>query len=85
MPTTLRPLDLHCEYRRDPLGLDVATPRLGWGLAEGGRDAVQSAWQIQVGSAPGLAEAWDSGRVAGDTQIALAYAGKPLAARTRQW
>ncbi len=83
MSTALRPIDLHTEYRQNPLGLDRPAPRLGWGLDGGGRHAVQGAWQVQVGSASGLADAWDSGRVTGDAQIALTYAGPPLAERTR--
>ena len=83
MTSSLRPIDLHTEYRREPLGIDGATPRLGWALDGGGRDAVQSAWQVQVGSAPGRVDGWDSGRVAGDTQLSIAYSGAALASRTR--
>ena len=83
MITPLCPIDLHTEYRREPLGIDVVTPRLGWGLQGGGRDAVQSAWQVQVGSAVGSADFWDSGRVVGDAQIAIGYAGATLKSRTR--
>ncbi len=82
MTTALRPIDLHTEYRTDPLGIDVPSPRFGWGLIDGGRNAMQAAWQVQVGSAPGQADLWDSGRTAGDAQIAISYAGKALAART---
>ncbi len=82
MTTPLRPIDLHTAQRRDPLGLDTPTPRLGWGLEGGGRGVVQSAWQVQVGSAPGLADLWDTGRVMGDQQLGLAYAGRALASRT---
>jgi alpha-L-rhamnosidase len=83
MATTLLPIDLHCEHLGDPLGIDVRTPRLGWGLAGGGRGAVQGAWQIQVGTTPGAADCWDSGRVAGDIQFGVVYAGQALASCTR--
>ncbi len=83
MSTALRPIDLHTEYRRDPLGIDLPTPRLGWALSDGGRNAVQGAWQVEVGTAPGTADAWDSGRVAGDIQFGIVYAGRALADRTR--
>lgn len=81
--TTLHAIDLHTEHRTDPLGIDVPAPRLGWALEGGGRDAVQGAWQVQVGTAPGLADCWDSGRIAGDAQVGIAYAGAALASRTR--
>lgn len=83
MTAPLRPIDLHTEQRSNPLGIDARAPRLGWALDGGGRDARQSAWQIQVGTAAGAADAWDSGRVAGDRQFGIAYAGAALASRTR--
>ncbi len=83
MTAPLRSIDLHTEYRHEPLGIDQATPRFGWGLIDGGRNAVQSAWNIQVGTQPGLADLWDSGRVADDAQMSIAYAGKALGDRTR--
>ena len=80
--TALLTIDLHCEYRRDPLGIDVRAPRLGWALEGGERDAVQSAYRIRVSRAVGGAELWDSGKVAGDAQLHIAYAGAPLADST---
>lgn len=83
MPSTLLPIDLHTEQRPAPLGIDVRTPRLGWALEGGGRDARQAAWQVQVGTSVGGAESWDSGRIAGDAQFGIVYAGSPLKSRTR--
>jgi alpha-L-rhamnosidase len=83
MSLPLHARDLHTELRTEPLGLDVRTPRLGWALDGGGRDARQSAWQIQVGTTPDAADCWDSGQTAGDAQLAIAYAGTALASRTR--
>ena len=62
MSTPLIPIDLHCEQRVNPLGIDARTPRLGWALDGGGRGAVQTAYQIQVGKTAGAADAWDSGK-----------------------
>ena len=33
--------DLRCEYRQDPLGIDVAKPRLSWQLSAGRQTAYQ--------------------------------------------
>ena len=81
-----RPALLRCEYRVDPLGIDVRQPRLSWiGLAEPSapRGLMQTAYQVLVaGSSEALAadrgELWDSGRVAGDRSTHVEYAGKPL-------
>ena len=68
--------NLRCEYRAQPMGIDVAKPRLSWMLESAQRGAKQSAYQILVASAPeklakGQGDLWDSGKVASDrsTQI----------------
>ena len=67
---------LRCEYRLDPLGIDVANPRLSW-ILDAGR---QVAYQVVVEGA------WDTGRVASDQSVNVAYAGKPLEPGTRyEW
>ena len=42
-PLTLLPAvtveDLRCEYRENPLGIDVVKPRFGWRLEDGGQRA----------------------------------------------
>src|SRR4051812_44523838 len=59
------PSNLHCALRVDPLGIGDPTPRLSWQLQSVGqaRGETQSAYQIQVGSSPGTADLWDSGKV----------------------
>jgi len=82
---------LRCEYLEDPLGIDVAKPRLSWKLQVSGlksqpsmeRGIKQSAYQILVASTPeNLAkdqgDLWDSGKVVGDRSIQVEYVGKPL-------
>ena len=39
---------LRCEYKYDPLGIDVPHPRLSWQCSGEGRGLVQSAYQIVV-------------------------------------
>ena len=79
----LRPTELRCEYRVDPLGLDERAPRLSWIPAGEGRGLRQAAYQVRVASsaaklAAGEADLWDSGRVASDETVAVVYAGQPL-------
>jgi len=47
----LRPVDLHCEYRKNPLGIDAPQPRLSWILEatdRGARGQMQTAYQLLV-------------------------------------
>lgn len=74
---------LRTEYLRNPLGIDSPSPRVQWQLASNERGQRQSAYHILVASslkklAAGEADLWDSGKVASDASIQIAYAGKPL-------
>ena len=69
----LQPAHLRCDYRDDPLGVEVANPRLSWVFESGGsqRGLRQSAFQILVATRPdllrpGRADLWDSGKVSSD-------------------
>lgn len=80
------PLDLRTEYAVNPLGLDVAKPRMSWKLAGTQRNARQSAYQILVARTAdslraGRGDLWDSGRVASDQSIQIPYGGPALASR----
>jgi alpha-L-rhamnosidase len=77
------PVHLRCEYAVNPLGVDVAQPRLFWELSRAARGERQSAWQVLAASSAALLDAdrgdlWDSGRVASDQTIQVPYAGRPL-------
>ena len=75
--------NLFCEYRANPLGIDVRKqPRLSWQLQSDRRGAVQTAYQVRA--AEGLAALasgavlWDSGQVASEQSIHVPYAGAAL-------
>ena len=75
---------LKCEYRVNPLGIDVAKPRLSWMLVSTdpkARGVKQSAYRIVVTSDEG--ELWDSGKVGSEESVHVVYGGKPLAAGQR--
>ena len=62
----MRATELRCEYRRNPIGIGSAQPRLDWILSAGGYGSAQTAAQVQVtfdrdNWADSLA--WDSGVV----------------------
>src|SRR5579862_6300440 len=79
----LHPATLRCEYRTNPLGIDAAALRLSWTLEAKLRGQMQIAYQVLVASSPGPLERdkgdlWDSGKVASDRSVQVAYGGKPL-------
>ncbi len=77
---------LRCEYRVNPLGVDVPVPRLSWIMVSPGvgrRGARQTAYRVLVAStvtllAENRGDLWDSGRVQSDQSNQLEYAGKAL-------
>ena len=78
--------NLRCEYLRDPLGIDVEKPRLGWITESSGRDFRQTAYRVLVASTPELlakdkGDLWDSGLVTSNQSIQVEYAGNPLKSR----
>jgi alpha-L-rhamnosidase len=91
--SVLHPLDLRCEYRKNPLGIDAAAPRLSWKLESSdasARGLSQSAYQILVASseallARNLGNLWDSGKVNRDRSIQIVYGGKALSSGEAVW
>jgi len=82
--TSLRVTDLRCEFGANPLGIDVAQPRLFWRVASDERGQRQTAYQILAASSAEIlakdrGDLWDSGRVASDETTFVRYAGAPLA------
>lgn len=72
-----------CEYVKDPLGVDMAQPRLSWKLESSTRGRKQSAYRILVASlaerlSAGEGDLWDSGKVASDETAHIAYRGRTL-------
>ncbi len=77
------PVDPRCEYRVNPIGIDVERPRLSWRIDAPSRDWRQSAYRILASSGPDAlvrdqGDLWDSGPIKGDDSTAIVYAGKPL-------
>ena len=79
---------LICEYRTNPLGIDVRTPRLGWQMQTERLGARQTAYQIVASSTlrklqDGEPDLWDSGKVESDQSVHVLYAGQALISRQR--
>jgi alpha-L-rhamnosidase len=80
--------ELRREYLINPLGLDTHQPRFSWTLTSTHRAEAQSAYQILVATSEQTLSAetgdkWDSGKIASDASVNIAYAGKLLASRER--
>ncbi|NGZ76969.1 alpha-L-rhamnosidase [Saccharibacillus alkalitolerans] len=79
--------ELRCEYLKNPMGLTVSRPRLGWKLLTDRRNALQTAYRIQVAAEDEtFAEenlVWDSGRLESDESAHVEYAGEELKSVTR--
>ncbi len=76
--------NMKCEYRNNPLDIDILFPRLSWQIdANGIRGEKQTAYRIMVASSrdkltEGKADLWDSGRVQSDQSINVSYKGRSL-------
>lgn len=93
--TGLRVRNLRCEYKVDPLGMDVRKPRLSWEMDSAGKNALQTSYEVQVAmSEEELAKGkaiWESGEVKSDAAVGVEYAGPALGSgktyfwRVRVW
>ncbi len=86
--SALRPVDLRCEYARDPVGVETLHPHLSWILEARERQQRQTAYHILVASRPELLAAnkgdlWDSGRIRSGKSVHVPYEGKALTSRQR--
>jgi len=91
MTSIIHPVGLTCEYRVNPIGMDVRRPRLSWRLHSTDPSATglrQTAWRILIASTADnlsrdIGDLWDSGKTAGDDSLHIEYTGAPL--MNEQW
>jgi alpha-L-rhamnosidase len=80
--TPLALKNLRCEYKVDPLGIDVRKPRLSWELVSAEKGVVQASYEVRVaGSEADLTKGkliWESGKQASDASIHVEYGGPAL-------
>jgi len=74
---------LRCEYGFNPLGIDVAKPRLSWIMESDHRGKKQSAYQILVASTEknlkqNEGDLWNSDKVVSEQSVQIAYDGNNL-------
>ncbi|MDR0566469.1 MAG: glycoside hydrolase family 78 protein [Prevotellaceae bacterium] len=84
---------LTCEYLANPLGVDLAQPRLAWKIEQPGgspKNQTQKAYRILVASSPAKlsnneGDAWDSGETLSNKSTQVFYEGAPLKSMQRYW
>ncbi len=84
-------VNLRCEYRSNPMGIDIKKPRFFWEINDSRRGATQSAYQILVASSAkklkkDKADIWDSGKVDSGQSAHVVYSGPELKSQsTYHW
>ncbi len=81
---------LKCEYHVDPVGMDVALPRLSWQIVAGENNFVQQAYEVRVAETPenlvkGKHLVWDTNKVNSSESVNVAYAGPEAKSMQRLW
>lgn len=83
-------INLECENKINPLGIEKLSPALSWQLKSIQRNVLQIAYWILVADTPELLEknmgnVWDSKKVNSDQSIQVSYKGKKLIAAKRYY
>jgi alpha-L-rhamnosidase len=86
----LKPGLLTCEYKENPLGIDIKKPGLTWTLCSKKRDQIQSAYEIIVSdNETGINQLkgnmWSSGKVISPQTIQIEYNGLPLSSYAKYY
>ena len=73
--------DLTCEFRINPVGIDVPQPRLSWKISGTGNNIMQTAYMVRVSADPKFSSSkivWESGKVLSDESHLVPYKGSGL-------
>lgn len=79
-----------CEYIKNPLGIDIPSPRFTWNLASTTRNQIQTAYEIIVSDNAKDIKAnkgnmWTSGKVNSADNLHITYFGEKLQSFTRYY
>jgi len=78
---------LVCEYKTDPIGIDISKPRLSWQIATTDNGVMQTAYEVRVAeSAEKLNSAkllWSTGKVISSQSVNVVYNGPTLLSEQR--
>jgi alpha-L-rhamnosidase len=87
--TPLTVTNLRCEYKSNPIGIDILQPRLSWEIVSTERGTLQTAYQIRLAASEEyLAKnklLWDSGKQDSAVSIQVVYGGPALETSRRYY
>ena len=88
VPDRVSVAELRVDQVGEPLGIDNPQPRLSWQLRSSANAERQTAYEVLVASdpkrlRPGVADVWDSGRVASADSVDVPWGGPALKSATR--
>jgi alpha-L-rhamnosidase len=89
--SALQVINLRCEYRSNPLGIDVAQPRFSWTFQSSARNQSQNAYEIVVHPEQVALEQlrgtslWSTGKISSTQNIQIEYKGPALQPFTRYY
>jgi alpha-L-rhamnosidase len=86
----IQPVNLRCEYRTNPMGINTLQPGFSWEFISEARGQNQTAYEILVSGDPdklaaGKGNMWSSGVVRSGENIQVVYEGKSLEPGTRYY
>jgi alpha-L-rhamnosidase len=79
----IQPVNLKCEYRINPKGIDIPEPRFFWQMVSAEKNQFQTAYHLLVATSKeklkeNRGDAFDSGKVKSDQNTHVVYQGKKL-------
>ncbi len=81
-------VDLSCEHKTDPMGVDIMEPRFSWKINGTGRNIMQTAYSIRVATAKNFTAKniiWQSGKINSGESVLQSYAGTTLQSGERYY
>jgi alpha-L-rhamnosidase len=75
-------INLRCEDRMNPMGLDILNPRFSWQLVSDQRNLEQTGYEIRVGYKSGKGDQLGSWKAMSSQSLYVPYAGKTLESGT---
>src|SRR5665648_459536 len=68
---------LICEYKTNPLGIDILKPRLSWQVVSADKDVMQTAYEVRVADSPSKLNSnkliWSTGKVNESQSVDVVY------------
>ncbi len=87
--SSLKVVDLKCEYATNPINIDIQSPQFSWRIESDNRGTLQLAYQIIIKDHPldsGTGTIiWDSGKIYSSRSAGIKYSGQQLVSRKRYY